>query len=105
MIGLGDQPQVEERSVRAVREASLRTESPLVVPSFQMRRGHPWLAARSVWEEILLLKPGQTPREFLNAHADKIHYVDVNTPGILADLDTPDAYEAARPKFNFEGNV
>lgn len=98
LIGLGDQPQVEERSVRTVCEAFQRTESPLVVPSFQMRRGHPWLAARSVWEEILSLKPEQTPRDFLNSHADTIHYVNVDTPAILADLDTPEAYEAARPK-------
>lgn len=98
LIGLGDQPQVEERSVRKVCEAFSRTGSPLVVPSFQVRRGHPWLAARSVWEEILSLKPEQTPRDFLNSHADRIHYVNVDTPAVLADLDTPEAYEAARPK-------
>jgi len=97
MIGLGDQPQVEERSVRLLRDAYLQTQSPLIVPSFQMRRGHPWLAARSSWGEILEMDSAQTPRDFLNAHAQDIQYINVNTSSILADLDTPEEYRAARP--------
>lgn len=98
LIGLGDQPQVEEGSVRAVCEAFQQTRSPLIVPSHQMRRGHPWLVARDLWPDVLALTAGQTPRDFLNAHAARIHYVEVSTPSILADLDTPAAYHAARPK-------
>ena len=98
LIGLGDQPQVEERSVRAVCEAFQQTGRPLIVPSYNMRRGHPWLVARELWSEVLTLKTEQTPRDFLHAHADKIHHVEVSTPSILADMDTPEAYQAARPK-------
>jgi molybdenum cofactor cytidylyltransferase len=97
MIGLGDQPQVQESSVRSVRDAFLQMESSLVVPSYQMRRGHPWLVARPLWGEILEMSPVQTPRDFLNAHAKNIYYVDVESPSILADLDTPEDYRAARP--------
>jgi molybdenum cofactor cytidylyltransferase len=97
MIGLGDQPQVEEGSVRLLREMYLRTKSPLIVPSFQMRRGHPWLAARSLWEEILEMDSPQTPRDFLNAHAKDICYIAVDTPSILADLDTPEEYHTSHP--------
>jgi len=97
MIGLGDQPQVEERSVRLLRDAYLQTQSPLIVPSFKMRRGHPWLAAKSLWSEILAMHSPQTPRDFLNAHAQDIQYIDVDTSSILADLDTPEEYRAARP--------
>jgi len=97
LIALGDQPQVEESSVRRVCEAFLQTQSPLVVPSYRMRRGHPWLVARSLWNEILSLGPAQTPRNFLNVHAEDIHYVELDTPTILADLDTPEDYRVARP--------
>jgi len=97
LIALGDQPQVEESSVRRVCEAFLQTKSPLVVPSYRMRRGHPWLVARSLWNEILSLGPAQTPRNFLNAHAEAIHYVELDSPTILADLDTPEDYRVARP--------
>lgn len=97
LLGLGDQPQVQARSVEAVCAAFRQSGANLVVPSFQKRRGHPWLVARPLWEALLALEPSQTPRDFLNAHADQIQYVDVDTPTILADLDTPEDYLKSRP--------
>jgi len=97
LIGLGDQPQVQERSVRLICEVYRKNQAGLIVPSFQMRRGHPWLVTRSFWDEILELKPPQTPRDFLNTYTSQIHYVNVDTPTILADLDTPEDYEKDRP--------
>lgn len=97
LVGLGDQPQIQERSVRLVCEAFINTKSPLVVPSFQMRRGHPWLVAHPLWAELLEMNSPQSPRDFLNAHAGDIHYVNTDTPSILADLDTPEDYQTSRP--------
>jgi molybdenum cofactor cytidylyltransferase len=97
LICLGDQPQVQERSVRRVRETFLNGKSSIVVPSYQMRRGHPWLAARPLWDEILKMKAPQSPRDFLNAHATEIEYVEVDNPSILQDLDTPEDYLKFKP--------
>ena len=97
LIGLGDQPQVQESSVRLICEAYRESQSGLVVPSFQMRRGHPWLVARPLWDEILALSPPKSPRDFLNEHAAEIHYVRMDTPTILADLDTPEDYQKLQP--------
>ncbi len=96
LIGLGDQPQIQEGSVRLICEAYRDNRSPLIVPSFQMRRGHPWLVARPLWNEILALRPPESTRDFLNRHTDEIRYVSVNTPSILADLDTPEDYQRSR---------
>jgi molybdenum cofactor cytidylyltransferase len=92
LICLGDQPQVQERSVRRVCDAFRKSKSNIVVPSYQMQRGHPWLVARPLWEELLAMKSPKSPRDFLNAHAKKIEYVQVETPSIIEDLDTPDDY-------------
>lgn len=97
LIGLGDQPQIQERTVHLVCEAYRESKSGLVIPSFQMRRGHPWLVARSLWNEILALKAPETARDFLNSHTAEIHYVDVGTSSVLADLDTPEDYHKNRP--------
>jgi len=97
LIGLGDQPQVQEGSIRSILAAYDDSQSRLVVPSFQRKRGHPWLVARPLWAEILALKPPRTLRDFLNNHADEIHYVNLNTPTILTDLDTPDDYQRSHP--------
>jgi len=97
LVALGDQPQVQERSVRRVCEAFQESKSPIVVPSYQMRRGHPWLVARPLWDELLKMKSPQSPRDFLNGHRDEIQYVEVDDPNILADLDTPEDYQKWRP--------
>lgn len=97
LIGLGDQPQVQGGTVRLIRETFERTKSRLIVPSFQMRRGHPWLVERSLWKEILDMDKTASPRDFLTQHADEIQYVQVDSPSILADLDTMDDYRKARP--------
>lgn len=97
LIGLGDQPQVREGSVRAVVEEYRKSGASLVVPSFQMRRGHPWLVARPYWDEILAMRPPASLRDFLNHHAEKIRYVEIDNSSILQDLDTPEDYLKSRP--------
>jgi len=97
LIGLGDQPQIQERSVRFICEAYQASKSLLIVPSFQMKRGHPWLVARPLWKEMLELSPPETPRDFLNHRADEIQYVNMDTPTVLEDLDTPEDYHNSRP--------
>ncbi|HJQ15034.1 MAG TPA: nucleotidyltransferase family protein [Anaerolineales bacterium] len=97
LIGLGDQPQIQGRNISAICDAYKKSRSPLVIPSFQMKRGHPWLVARPFWQKLLGLQAPQTPRDFLKDHSDQIQYVNLDTPAILADLDTPDDYEKSRP--------
>jgi len=97
LICLGDQPQVEEENVRKVCEGFLQSKSPIVVPSYQMRRGHPWLIARELWDDILKLHAPQSMRDFLNTHKQGIFYVECDSPGILQDLDTPADYLKYKP--------
>lgn len=97
LIVLGDQPQIQARSVRAVASRFEETRAKIIVPSYQMRRGHPWLVARPLWLEILAMRAPESLREFLNRHAFEIEYVNVDNASILADLDTPDDYLKSRP--------
>lgn len=93
LIVLGDQPTLEIDVVRAVVEAYHRTHPHLVIPSYQMRRGHPWLIARGLWQELMALSIDSSLRDFLNKHADDITYVRVESPEILKDMDTPEDYQ------------
>lgn len=97
LICLGDQPQLEVAVVRQLGEAWVRTAAGIIVPSYQRRRGHPWVIARRFWPEVLALRSPQTARDFLQAHASEIYYVEVTTPSILQDLDTPQEYARFRP--------
>ena len=97
LICLGDQPQVEERSVRNVCDAFREKKTSIVVPSYQMRRGHPWLIARELWGEVLRMRAPESMRDFLNNHKNDIFYVEIDTPSILLDLDTPADYLKYKP--------
>ena len=97
LVALGDQPQIETVTVRALAEAYHETGSSLIVPSFKNRRGHPWLVSRTFWPAVFALHAPATLRDFLNQHGDQIHYLTVTTPSILKDLDTPEDYDRERP--------
>ncbi len=64
LIALGDQPQVRERSVQLVVDEYTNSGASLIVPSFQMQRGHPWLVARPHWDEIQRMRPSESLRRF-----------------------------------------
>jgi len=96
LIALGDQPQVHEETVRNICTAYLKTKAALVIPSFENQRGHPWLAGRPLWEEILALPRSATARHFLNDHAGQVAYIPADN-SILQDLDTPEDYSRLRP--------
>ncbi len=98
LVVLGDQPTIEVGVVRAVLQEFSASDAPLVIPSYQKRRGHPWLIGKSLWGEILDFSSEKTMRDFLNLHREKIHYVNVQSRGILQDLDTPEDYEQLRPE-------
>jgi molybdenum cofactor cytidylyltransferase len=92
LVALGDQPQIHLPVVQAVMQSYTERSSALIVPSYQMKRGHPWLVARALWNELFQIRPPETLRDFLGRHAADIRYLPVSTDTILRDLDTPDDY-------------
>ena len=97
LVALGDQPQIQVKIARSVIQAYLETDSLLVAPSYQRRRGHPWLVARHLWQDILTLQPSETLRTFFAAHHEHIYYLNVDDDSVLRDLDTPADYEREKP--------
>ena len=96
LIALGDQPQIREDTIRAIVERYEQTHARLIVPSYKMRRGHPWLVTRAMWEIIFGMRSPETPRDFLRKNGEGIDYVELDTPTILEDLDTPEDYLKSR---------
>lgn len=96
LIVLGDQPQMQIDVIQSIVKAYQTQQTTLIIPSFKMQRGHPWLVDHSFWPSILALTPPATMRNFVQENAKSIHYLNVTTPTILADLDTPEDYERSR---------
>ncbi len=97
LIVLGDQPQIEIWVIKAIVTEFRIEQKSIVVPSYQMHRGHPWLIERSMWEGIQRLEPPSTLHDFLLDNQGSIAYVNVDTTSILQDLDTPEDYHGRRP--------
>jgi molybdenum cofactor cytidylyltransferase len=97
LIILGDQPHLKGEVLQGLLAAYTARRAPLVVPSFQYRRGHPWVLERSLWAAALGAAPSTTLRDFLNQHAAQIEYVNVDNDSILNDLDYPEDYARLHP--------
>ena len=96
LFALADQPQMEPEIVTKVLQAFANSGSQsIVVPSYQMRRGHPILLPRWLWQEVLDLARGDSLRSVINRHTVAIQHLVVGTPSVLADLDTPEQYKHA----------
>jgi molybdenum cofactor cytidylyltransferase len=97
LLCLGDQPQMQAATVQAVLSAGAADGwHQIVIPSHGMRAGHPILLPNWLWPEILGCT--STLRDVMAAHRDRTRFLAVDTPTILADLDTPEDYEAGTPK-------
>lgn len=96
LIALGDQPRIQASVVVELLKLYAHGAQ-LVVPSYKMRRGHPWLVDRRLWAGLSAMHSPQTMRDFLSMHANTITYLAVETDSVLADLDTPEDYQQSHP--------
>ncbi len=98
LLALSDQPHVPVDVVRHVCTAARTQPDAIVIPSHQMRRGHPIYLPRRFWSEVLELPDDATLRTLIQQHDEHILYVNTNNPAILTDLDTPDDYHRLQPE-------
>jgi molybdenum cofactor cytidylyltransferase len=92
VVFLGDQPLVSPEAVNAlVAEFSL-AGSPIVMPLYQGRKGHPILFARSLFSELLALSPDQPRRDVVTRHLGEAATVSLDELIAPQDVDTWDDY-------------
>ena len=68
----------------------------LRVPRYRGLRGHPIWFSRELIAEFLALPEGGAARDVVRRHADETEFLDLDDPGIVADIDDPAAYERLR---------
>jgi molybdenum cofactor cytidylyltransferase len=92
LIVPGDHPRLRRDIIQRVIDEY--QPGALVIPSYQMKRGHPILIDRRWWGELLALPETASLRDFIRAHEDHIRYVVVDTDSVLQDMDTPEEYRS-----------
>jgi len=88
VVALADMPNVKPQTVRAIAHA-LSAQGGIVVPYFHSERGHP-VAFAAFREELLALHGDSGAKAVLQANPDKVHRLQVDDPGIVQDVDTPE---------------
>jgi molybdenum cofactor cytidylyltransferase len=89
-----DHPAVSVETVRLL--ASRADARSALIPCWNGRRGHPALLGRDLRHDALACPDAGGLRELWRARADAVHEVPLEDPGVVANADTPEEYEAAR---------
>ena len=93
MVFLIDHPIIDRILINQLVDAFNRSNSPIVLPSFEHRRGHPMVFGASLFNELLTAPLDQGAIAVVRKHAHEILHLNVDEPGVLVDIDTPEAYE------------
>jgi molybdenum cofactor cytidylyltransferase len=91
LFTLADHPAVKMETIDALLRPGT---APLRVPVYRGRHGHPIWFSRGLIPEFLALDESGAARDVVRAHAAEIEYLDVEDPGVLADIDDRAAYRA-----------
>jgi molybdenum cofactor cytidylyltransferase len=99
LLALGDQPHIPVEVIACIIGQARETPAKIVVPSHQMRRGHPIYLPRRLWPDLLALGPDQSLRDLLNGHEQEIQYIAVETDAIRRDMDYWVEYKQLRQTY------
>ena len=88
-----DQPHVSVRTVEQLVEEFRTGGGPIIVPTYEGRRGHPVLFGRVTFQELLAAPLEVGARAVVRAERERVREVPVSDAAVLEDIDTPQAYE------------
>lgn len=86
-IFLADMPAIQPGTLRTLMAKADRQH--IIVPTHGGLRGHPVIFGEKFWPELCKLQGDQGARSVLQEHPGDIVKVEVDDPGILFDIDTP----------------
>lgn len=88
LFTLVDHPNVGGETIDALLR---HRQSPVAIPVFNGRRGHPIYLRRDLIEEFF--DPAiESAKDVVRRYRDETAYIDVNDAGVLDDIDDPAAY-------------
>ena len=95
MVLLGDQPFIDVQVIDALIDAYRAVGHGIVIPVYNGRRGHPVIFDARYRAELLSIGD-RGAKEVVYKHAADIFEVPMDSPYILADMDTPQDYQEAK---------
>ncbi|MCL5005226.1 MAG: nucleotidyltransferase family protein [Acidobacteria bacterium] len=92
ILCLVDHPAISANTFKTLIQHFRRTEKPVMIPEFRGKHGHPVLIGLELFTEILALGPNEGADSVIRKYRDRTEFIEVPDPGILLDIDDPEAY-------------
>ena len=92
MIILGDMPGITPEIINELAEAWREGEAPIALCSYQGRKGHPMIFARSMFAQLVDLHGDKAAWKLVDANAATVQEVHFNRP-FPADINTPEDFQ------------
>jgi molybdenum cofactor cytidylyltransferase len=93
LLAPADHPLLDAAVLNQLIAAWRESRAGIVIPTYRGKRGHPTIFPFRLATEVFDLPADAGLNRLVKAHADEIDQIDVNSPGVVSDLDTPDDYE------------
>lgn len=93
VVFLVDHPCISTRVVEALIAAFRASGKPIVVPTYQGRRGHPVLFAASLFDELRQAPLEVGARHVVRQHNAEVLEVPTEEEGVVLNINDPAAYE------------
>jgi molybdenum cofactor cytidylyltransferase len=92
LLCLVDHPAVAAETVRRIVATFGQCGAPVVIPTYQARRGHPVLIGRQVFNELLQLACDAGADSVVRRYRPATQFVEVEDEGIVMDVDDRESY-------------
>jgi len=92
VLCLVDHPATSADTLQQLIQNFKSSGHPVVIPRLYGRNGHPVLLGRELFSELQTLDRNAGANSVVRKYRDRTAFVDVTDPGILLDVDDPEAY-------------
>jgi molybdenum cofactor cytidylyltransferase len=92
MLFLIDHPFISLKLINQLIDYFDVNRHSIVIPSYSRRRGHPVIFPKSLFEDLWNASPDRGASDVVRRHEKQIFHAEVDNPGILIDIDTPEDY-------------
>lgn len=97
-----DRPLISPELIKIILEEYSKTKSPIVIPIFDAKRGHPIIFSSSLFPELMRAPRDIGARAVVWAHHNEVKEVPTEEAGILINVDTPEMFEKHIKQMNIE---
>jgi len=93
LVCLVDHPFITAEIVNQIVKTFKERKSPIIVPVYQKKRGHPALFSKSLFKELLEAPEDKGARYVVYSNEEKVFELETSEKGILIGINTPEDYQ------------